>query len=91
MRRAAIVFTLLVSTAGLVGACASVANTPEQELAYQRWRKCSDYPDISLKEIRPDGQIWVTYSGPSALSAWQACIKAAAAADGGKLEAPVKK
>jgi hypothetical protein len=84
-------FTFPVLAAVFLAACAATANTPAQELAYQRWRKCSDYPDITLKEIRPDGQIWVTYSGPSALRAWQDCIKAAAEADGGKLEAPAQK
>src|SRR5687767_15254495 len=48
---------LLLVTAG----CAALRPTLAQELALERWRECDRFPTIQLKEVRPDGQIWVFY------------------------------
>jgi hypothetical protein len=39
-----------------LGACATIANTPQQELAYARWAKCSA-PYVSLEQVDLDGRI----------------------------------
>jgi hypothetical protein len=46
-----------------LGACATFANTPEQELAYQRWAQCSR-PLVSLERVSVDGQIRFFYTNP---------------------------
>ena len=46
-----------------VGACATLANTPEQTLAYERWAHCSG-PTVTLESISVDGQIRFFYTNP---------------------------
>jgi hypothetical protein len=48
----------------ILGACA-VANTPQQDLAYERWAKCN-VPLVQLERVAPDGQITFEFSGPAA-------------------------
>ena len=62
---------LLILLAVQLAGCATVADTPAQVLAQERWEQCKGTPGVQLKEIRPDGQIWVwtTDSG----KAWQEC------------------
>jgi TPR repeat protein len=70
-----------------LAACAT-GLTLSQELAWERWKKCDHFANIRLKEIRPDGQIWVTYSDvPHDLPAYQECLRQAAAEQAKK---PVK-
>src|SRR5262245_24407570 len=59
--QAALACLALVALAG----CASSGNTLAQDLAYERWQKCSTYATVQLKEIRPDGQmiLWKSVSG----------------------------
>lgn len=57
--------------------CAAIANTPAQDLAWERWKKCDRFPTISLKEIRTNGEIWVWTQFGSDLNAWGECDKAA--------------
>jgi len=39
-----------------LGACATIANTPQQDLAYARWAKCTA-PYVSLERVDLDGRI----------------------------------
>ena len=40
--------------------CAAVGDTPAQVLAQERWEQCKGAsPGVQLREIRPNGQIWV--------------------------------
>jgi hypothetical protein len=50
--------------AHVLGACA-IANTPQQELAHERWGKCN-VPFVRLDRITPHGQITFDFTGPSA-------------------------
>jgi hypothetical protein len=43
-----------------LGACA-IANTPQQDLAYARWAKCSA-PYVSLERVDLDGRITFRFS-----------------------------
>ena len=66
--------TVLVLLIGLAG-CGMTRMTLAQEMAWDQWKQCDNFPGIQLKEIRPDGQIWVWNT--SDLSAWRECIKKA--------------
>jgi hypothetical protein len=52
-------------------------NTPAQDLAWDRWKKCDRFPTITLKEILTNGDIWVWTQYGSDLAAWQECERAA--------------
>src|SRR5262249_52558430 len=47
-----------------LGACAALANTPEQNLAYERWAQCSR-PSVTLQSISVDGEIAFFYTTPA--------------------------
>jgi hypothetical protein len=48
----------------LVGACAPVGNTTEQELAYQRWRTCeTQVSGVQIHQIEPGGRILFWHLG----------------------------
>jgi hypothetical protein len=66
---------LLLTLAG----CAAMQNTLAQELAWERWRQCNHFRGINLKDIKPDGQIWVWVSDGGEQAAWRACDSAARA------------
>ena len=45
-----------------LGGCAG-ANTPQQNLAYERWARCGS-PFVQLERVEPDGRISFLYSNP---------------------------
>jgi hypothetical protein len=47
-----------------LGACAALANTPKQNLAYDRWAQCSR-PSVTLKSVSVEGQIGFLYTDPA--------------------------
>jgi len=47
-----------------LGACAALANTPEQNLAYERWAQCP-HPFVTLEWVSVDGQIGFLYTNPA--------------------------
>ena len=47
-----------------LGACATLANTPQQDLAYGRWAQCSR-PFVTLMSVSVDGQIGFLYTNPT--------------------------
>ncbi len=63
----------------ILGGCAAMQNTVAQDLAWERWRKCNHFRGINLKDIKPDGQIWVWVSDGGEQTAWRACDSAALA------------
>jgi hypothetical protein len=44
-----------------LGACSTIANTPQQDLAYERWAKCHS-PFGSLVDVDLDGRITFRYT-----------------------------
>ena len=62
-----------------VAGCAAFRNTLAQDQALERWQMCQGKaPDVTLKEVRPDGQSWFFYSSPSGLAKAHECLKEAA-------------
>src|SRR5437870_5843146 len=59
-----------------LSACA--ASTLAQDLAWERWRQCSGYPAIRLKEIRPDGTVSIDSNHGAPLTAYRECMRKAA-------------
>src|SRR5262245_13135769 len=59
-------------------ACASTPDTPAQQLASERWEKCRGTAAVTLREIRPDGQIWYSVTD-SRYQAFQECERRVAA------------
>jgi hypothetical protein len=64
----------------LLAGCGAVANTPAQDLAWERWKQCDHFINVILQRIELDGRIWVeTRNGNADLAPWQACMRQAAA------------
>jgi hypothetical protein len=61
----------------LLAGCAAMRNTPAQDLAHERWDKCSHFRTITLKDITPSGQIWVWNNHGPDYQAWLQCESAA--------------
>ncbi len=64
-------------SASVLTACATMANTPAQDLAWERWQKCNHFRLITLKEIKTDGQIWVWVGDGGEQTAWRECDRKA--------------
>lgn len=47
-----------------LGGCSALANTPEQNLAYERWAQCT-HPSVTLRWVSVDGQIGFLYTNPA--------------------------
>ena len=69
-----------------LGACA-IANTPQQDLAYARWAKCSA-PYVSLERVDPDGRITFKISNEGSRQETLRCL-AEAGRTGPSLPEPV--
>lgn len=67
----------------IVAGCAAAKYNLAQELAWEQWEKCKQYP-VSLQRITTEGQIWVTYTADHrmAFNAWNECIQKARAEQG---------
>jgi hypothetical protein len=70
----------------LLGACA-LANTPQQELAYARWEKCSTLGG-SLERVDLSGRITFRFTSPAGRQEILQCLDEAGRA-GPPLPAPV--
>ena len=53
---AAIAAAMAIGAAG----CLTGAQTFEQDLAYQRWKRCDTFANINLQRIDTDGRVIVT-------------------------------
>lgn len=70
---------LLVAAVG----CATVRNTPAQDLAWERWQTCDHFATVRLERIELDGRLIVTgYEHEAA--PFTSCIREAAASQGGR-------
>jgi hypothetical protein len=68
-------------------ACATIANTPQQDLAYARWAKCSA-PYVSLERVDLDGRITFKISNEGSRQETLRCL-AEAGRTGPSLPEPV--
>ena len=66
----------------LLGAgCASVANTPAQDLAWNRWHAChARIAGTEIRTVQMDGRISFWYLGPGDRQAMIECLRQAATA-----------
>lgn len=71
----AVILTSCGSALFLEG-CATVANTPQQDLAYERWAKCKG-PFVLLEWVEVDGRITFRYNSASAQQEVVQCLAAA--------------
>ena len=69
-----------------LGACAT-ANTPQQDLAYERWARCTS-PYVTLQWVTVDGQIGFMFSSAADRRATVQCLTEAGRT-GPPLPAPV--
>jgi hypothetical protein len=60
----------------VLGGCATLANTPQQDLAYERWAKCKS-PFVLLEWVEVDGRITFRYNSASAQQEVLQCFAAA--------------
>lgn len=58
--------------------CATMGNTPAQDLAWERWRACDRFSTISLERIELDGRLIVT-GYESEAHAFTTCVRETAA------------
>lgn len=65
---------LMVTAAG----CATLRNTPAQDLAWERWKTCDHFAAITLERIDPDGRL-VVNGYASEAAPFTACVREAAA------------
>ena len=70
----------LLAVLMLLTGCGALANTPAQDLAWERWKQCDHFNNVILQRIELDGRTWVeTRNGNADLAPWQACMRKAAA------------
>jgi hypothetical protein len=76
-RRAAT--ALVVGTTALsllAGGCASLANTPAQDVAWDRWRIChTPVSGTEIRTVQPDGRIVFWYYGPGDRQVMLDCLR----------------
>ncbi len=77
MRSTALVLLVMASTAA--AGCATVRNTPAQELSWERWKACDRFSTIALDRIETDGRLVVKGYEVEA-APFTACVRAVAAA-----------
>jgi hypothetical protein len=62
----------------LISGCASLANTPEQDLAWSRWAICrTQVPGADVRRVQTDGRIFFWFSGPADAQGMVACLRQA--------------
>jgi hypothetical protein len=66
-----------------VGACATAANTPQQDLAYERWAKCR-VAYVQLQDVSVDGRIGFLFTGAADRETVLRCL-----ADAGRTGTPL--
>jgi hypothetical protein len=59
--------------------CATMGNSPAQQLAWERWQACDRFSTISLERIEMDGRLIVTGQAMEA-APFTACVRESAAA-----------
>ena len=69
-------FTALLGAVVITG-CATVKDTPAQDLARTRIERCKRFPTVMPQEVRADGSITVLTYGAGSVSeyaAWRRCM-----------------
>ena len=88
-RRAALLSGVSMVAALVAAACASLANTPAQDLAYGRWRVCErEITGVQLRMVAADGRISFWHRGPADRAAALGCLERAGQG-GAELPEPV--
>jgi len=78
-----IVLGLLVMVAVTATGCATMRNTPAQDLALERWQTCDHFATVNLERIDLDGRIVVT-AYEHEVAPFTACVREAAAGQRGR-------
>ena len=86
MRSTAMGFLALLVT---VTGCATVRNTPAQELAWERWQACDHFATVRMERIDLDGRIVAT-AEELEVSPFKTCVREAAARQGAVAAAPIQ-
>ena len=70
----------LLAISLLLAGCGSMGNTPAQDLAYERMKKCEHVgASMVFQRIDLDGTVWVQFRGGNqGQSEWQECMRKAA-------------
>jgi hypothetical protein len=68
----------LLVTTGTAAGCASLGNTPAQELSWERWKTCDRFATIALDRIDTDGRLVVKGQELEA-APFTACVRSVAA------------
>jgi hypothetical protein len=56
----------VIGLALVLAGCASLKNTPQQDLAYARWAACEPPSGlIDIDRVEPSGRIWFTFYNES--------------------------
>ena len=56
----------MIGLALVLAGCASLKNTPQQDLAYSRWAKCEPPSGLTdIDRVEPNGRIWFTFYNES--------------------------
>src|SRR5947208_17129428 len=84
MRRIGLPLLSITVVVVLLSACGLATNTLAQDLAWERWQKCSHFRGVTLKEIKTDGRTWVWVADGGEQTAWRACDSAAAQEQGAR-------
>ena len=79
-RRATAALVVASSVLSLLAAgCASLANTPAQDIAWNRWSVChSQVAGTEIRTVQLDGRILFWYAGPGDRQAMLDCLRRAA-------------
>ncbi len=74
----------LLAISLLLAGCSSMGNTPAQDLAYERMKKCEHVgASMVFQRIDLDGTVWVQFRGGNqGQSEWQECMRKAAQEQG---------
>lgn len=76
-----IALSLLVMVGVTAAGCATVRNTPAQDLAWERWQTCDHFATVRLERIELDGRLIVTAYEHEA-APFAACVQKAAGQGG---------
>jgi hypothetical protein len=69
----------LVTTAG----CATMRNTPAQDLAWERWQACDHFTNVRVERVDLDGRL-VVWADANQVMPITKCVQEAAAGQGGR-------
>ena len=92
MRYSTVVRLVLPVALAICAGCASMRPTLAQQLAEERWSKCrGTSPVVTLKEIKTDGQIWLTYQSHGEYRRVNDCLQAADREQASRRNAPISR